>query len=957
MAKQKLLINEYNYKIVLQQLAENEYLSVDVSKLNFESFSNEKTMFDYQIEALENALRVLSKFYNEYEADKESFYNKEYKKYSHDNLDYQKPNELLQEYFPVKGIKKSIEFHNFINRMSFWMTMGSGKTIVIIKLVELLNKAMVTGLIPKKNILFFTANEGLLDRFKKEVEEYNLLKNGNETKKIDTISLKDYEYRKKHPTLMDSQFVKLFCYRADLMSNERKETTLDFKDYFNNGNNYVILDEAHKGDKQESIRQNIFSILAKNGFLFNFSATFTHPSDITTTVYNLNQAVWVKKGYGKKLFLLDNDLKAFKEKSDLNEIEKQKATLKSLLLLALAKKYKLSNSYHDPMMVVFTNSVNTVEADAELFFKTLQSIAKDDLTTLFNEAKKDLRKEFKATKYLVTDKDGEGISELAEQVTKISFKELKELIFYAINGNIEAIVNPKDKTEIAFKLDSADKPFCLIKIGDISSWLKEKLNGIKIDETFKEESYFKSLDDSSINILLGSRAFYEGWDTTRPNIMLFLNIGMDKEAKKFVTQSIGRGMRVESVDGSRQRIDFIDTDRKAEISPSAKTLETLFVISTNKEAISSIVSWQEEQNNSLDWHELALEKNEIDNKILYIPTYKKHEISADKINSKSAFKLSAKNREDLKIYINNLTPQMFALKHKLYNKKEYDLFFQMVNKSNTFFIDKNIHYKSLDILIEKLKNRLYVKQSIVDTFKVLNDEIVHFRKIKVREDKKEEFFQFVSKTMKMQNLTDDEVYQKSKEEGISLKEATNIYQPEVLNLEDAKFHKILNHYYNPVISGEDLDWIKNIISEESEVIFLDKFTEICNDIDKKYDWWMFSKINQYYDKNIFIPYTEDGEEKPFYPDFIFWLQKGNKQRILFIDPKGDRNTNYEHKIDGYKKVFLNQIFNIGKTEIDVKLALMRKTNTTVGEAYEHYWYSKDDLLSIFDDTSNIMIQK
>lgn len=944
MAKQKKLIDEHNYKIVLQQLAENEYLSVDTTEFNFESFSNEKTMFEYQIEALQNAIRVLSKFYGDYNSDKESFYNKEYRKYPHANLDYQKPNELLQEHFTILG--KRIEFHHFINRMSFWMTMGSGKTIVIIKLVELLDKAMESGLIPKKNILFFTANEGLLDRFKKEVEEYNLLKD----KTIDTINLKEYEDRQKFGNVFDSQLIKLFCYRADLMSDERKEATLDFKDYLDNGNNYVILDEAHKGDKQESKRQNIFSILAKNGFLFNFSATFTDESDIATTVYNLNQAVWVKKGYGKKLFLLDNDLKAFKEKSDLNEIEKQRATLKSLLLLALAKKYKLSNVYHDPMMVVFTNSVNTVEADAELFFRTLQSIAKDDLETVFNEAKKDLRKEFKATKYLVTDKDGEGVSELAEQVIKISFNELKELIFYARNGNIEAIVNPKDKTEIAFKLDSADKPFCLIKIGDISSWLKEKLKGIKIDETFKEESYFKSLDDSSINILLGSRAFYEGWDTTRPNIMLFLNIGMDKEAKKFVTQSIGRGMRVESVDGSRQRIDFIDTDRKAEISPSAKTLETLFVVSTNKEAISSIVSWQEEQNNSLDWHEVALEKNEIDNKILYIPIYKDLKISADKIKSKNAFKLSSKNKEDLKIYMKNLTSQMFALKHKLYNKKEYDLFYQMVNKDNTFFIDKNVHYKSLDILIEKFKNRLYVKQSTVDTFKALNDEIVHFRKIKVREDKKEEFVQTVSKTIEMQILTDDEVYQKSKEDGISLKDATDLYQTNEFTFENAKFQKILNHYYNPVISGEDLNWIKNIISEESEVVFLEELTKICSDIDKRYDWWMFSKLNQYHDR-ISIPYTENGEEKPFYPDFIFWLQKENKQTILFIDPKGDRFGDYQHKIDGYKKVFENQIFNVGKTAIDVRLALMRITNTTVGDGYEDYWYSKDDLLSIFDEAN------
>lgn len=941
MAKQRKLIDEHHYKIVLQQLAENEYLQVDTNNFDFENFSNEKTMFEYQIEALQNALRVLLRFYGDYNGDKENFYNKEYKKYPHANLDYQKPSNLILEYFPMIG--KRVEFHHFINRMGFWMTMGSGKTVVIIKLVELLDKAMDLELIPRKNILFFTANEGLLERFKKEVVWYNLLKD----KTIDTINLKDYEDRRKFGNVFDAQLIKLFCYRADLINDEGKEATLDFKDYLDSGNNYVILDEAHKGDKQESKRQNIFSILAKNGFLFNFSATFTDESDIATTVYNLNQAVWVKKGYGKKLFLLENDLKAFKEKSDLNEIEKQRATLKSLLLLALAKKYKLSNVYHDPMMVVFTNSVNTVEADAELFFRTLQSVAKDNIDEIFNSAKKELKDEFKSTKYLVTDKDGEGISELAEQVSKISFDELKELIFYAKSGNIEAIVNPKDKTEIAFKLDSTDKPFCLIKIGDISLWLKEKLKGIKIDETFKEDSYFKSLDDSSINILLGSRAFYEGWDTTRPNIMLFLNIGMDKEAKKFVTQSIGRGMRVESVEGSRQRIDFIDTDKKADIQQNAKTLETLFVISTNKEAISSIVSWQEEQNRGIDWHELALEKNTIDNKTLYIPTYKHYKISANKINNKNAFRLSSKNREDLKIYVNNLGKELFALKHKLFSKQECDLFFEMVNKSDSFFIDENIHYKSLDFLIEKLKNRLYVNQSVVSSFEALNDEIVHFRKIKVREDKKAEFANSVVQTLQMQNLTDDEVYQKSKEEGIPLKEATDKYQKKELLFEDAKFQKMLNHYYNPIISGKNLDWIKNIISEESEIVFLKELEKICNDIEKQYDWWMFSKINQYHDKNIFIPYTEDGEEKPFYPDFIFWLQKENKQTILFIDPKGNKHTSYEHKIDGYEDVFLNKTFKQSEMEIDVKLALMKITNDNVGKKYEQYWFSKDDLKKLF----------
>ena len=42
-------------------------------------------------------------------------------------------------------------------------------------------------------------------------------------------------------------------------------------------------------------------------------------------------------------------------------------------------------------------------------------------------------------------------------------------------GNIEAIINPKDKSEIAFKLDSTDKPFGLLKIGDTTSWKNDEL--------------------------------------------------------------------------------------------------------------------------------------------------------------------------------------------------------------------------------------------------------------------------------------------------------------------------------------------------------------------------------------------------------------------------------------------------------------------------------------------------
>ena len=56
--------------------------------------------------------------------------------------------------------------------------------------------------------------------------------------------------------------------------------------------------------------------------------------------------------------------------------------------------------------------------------------------------------------------------------------------------------------------------------------LKNKLTGYEINEKFDNESIFKSINKSEdINILMGSRSFYEGWDSNRPNVINMINIG------------------------------------------------------------------------------------------------------------------------------------------------------------------------------------------------------------------------------------------------------------------------------------------------------------------------------------------------------------------------------------------------------------------------------------------------
>ena len=65
----------------------------------------------------------------------------------------------------------------------------------------------------------------------------------------------------------------------------------------------MLLDEAHKGDTSESKRQLYYSLMSRNGFLFNFSATFTDDIDILTTASEFNLESFIKRGYGKNVYL------------------------------------------------------------------------------------------------------------------------------------------------------------------------------------------------------------------------------------------------------------------------------------------------------------------------------------------------------------------------------------------------------------------------------------------------------------------------------------------------------------------------------------------------------------------------------------------------------------------------------------------------------------------------------
>ncbi len=964
MAKKKDLTT-HNEIFVAQKLAEEELNTNEINepleRLDFKSFDSNKELLDYQQQALINAFRMLVAYFKDFKENKKEFYAFYQEHYSFANCDFthKKLNHLLKAYFKVEN--HCVSFEHFINRLAFYMATGSGKTIVIIKLVELLSVAMRMGLIPKKNIMFFSANENLIKQFEKEIEKYNRGKDFS--KQIDFKNLKSITHKDFHRAPKDFfEKIALFYYRADLMNDEEsKENLLNYKDYWDNGENYVILDKVHKGNKSESKRQAIFSLLSLKGFLFNFSATFTEESDLITSVYNLSVGEWAKLGYGKESVLLKkNNLNAFKDLKDLNDREKEIALLKALLLLGMQKRYKTEGYFYDPLMLVFTHSVNVENSDAEIFFKTLARVIENDDGNDFLKAKEDLLEELKDPEFLFSankDKDYK-VKIFKEGLKSMDFKGLKEEVFYASSGHIEVIINPKNNQEIAFKLNTSDKVFCLIKIGDITEWICEKLKSVKVvskNLSFKEESYFSQIDRSSINILVGSRTFETGWDSTRPSVILFLNIGLDDDAKKLVKQSFGRGVRIESVKNQRQRLAYLDIDEaiKKALKPNAAILETLFVIPTNHASLEAILKIQKESENRGEnrgsWREIKLEKTPIKHK-LFVPCYRKEPTSILKIPESASFKMSEKNFKDLKECFNLMSEKHFILKHEIYDPKDYATLKDMIQKAH-FKKVSTWHYKDLDYMISEIKGKLYPNKKVPkDEFNALDSEkIVHFKRIKVKADKQEKLIKTIQEVKEHAPLDKETLRIKIAQGEIDPYDTEKHKQDKTFKVDGAELLKLKEHYYTPLIKAKDCDWLKHVVKVKSEIDFLQELQdqETTKTLQENYDFWAFSKIDEHLD-NLFIPYINDAAERRFFPDFIFWLQKSDTQIICFIDPKGITYADYEHKADAYK-LFKNKIFN-PKNDPYFKIKVVLKfygDKDDVGDKYKDDWIQKGKLNDFF----------
>lgn len=978
-------------KLYLQNIVEDfsfDNLPAKWQGFDYVKFSQDKKLFDFQKQGLQNALKALYLFYIEKKGDKKSFFNQFQSNGFEEKIDYDlkkkqdsKTAKFLLEYdkdYPV--IDSKINFSHFINRMSFWMATGSGKTLIIVKLIELLGNLIREKEIPKNDILFLAHRDDLLEQFKNHIEEFNSF---NYETKINLKNLRDYESVKRENALpFAKNEVTVFYYRSDLISDEHKEKIVNFKNYDNNGKWYILLDEAHKGDKEDSKRQVLYSILSRNGFLFNFSATFTDPRDYATCVFNFNLSKFIEEGYGKHIYVSGSEVTAFRSKDDFSKIEKQKIVLKTLILLTYINKYfekarKVSKMlYHRPLLLTLVNSVDTKEADLKLFFSELEKVAKNEVDdNLLQKAKDELVSEIEANPLY----EFESLSVIIDKdaMKKIKYKDILRQILNAESaGNIEVLKIPANRNELIFKLQTSEKPFAMIKIGDISGWLKEKLEGYEINESFENESVFKKInhDDSAINILMGSRSFYEGWDSNRPNLLLFVNIGVGSDAKKFVLQSVGRGVRIEPQKNKRKRIlnlfnaipKEIDEVLFDKVKQNVLPLESLFVFGTNAENLKEIIKALKEEKQEKDLGDMFSINKEAEKHTLLIPVYKESDKIFAEEKEPQKYPISKDDFELASSYFKHLGEKVALVKYECEPKV-----LETANKSIQNEDEKDRRYdftetRSIlepELLVDRILDYFSVKTREFDSFKKLENEIVHFKRIKFSDGDK--YKEIMSKIQQVRNYEqkdvvlgqlqlDFEKHKNIKKFTSQVQKVESEYQKEgafELKNQKVKIKYLANHYYLPVVVSESdkVDYLNHIINVDSEVKFVEQLEEYLqkeNNGFKQFDWWMFSKLDQTLDE-VHIPYYNPKENAiaKFKPDFIFWMQKGNEYTILFVDPKGTEHADGYRKIDGYANIFESKEHRNSKSfpynGYNIKTKLLLKPRGGIAETlenYRKYWF-------------------
>ncbi|MBE0623504.1 MAG: DEAD/DEAH box helicase family protein [Burkholderiales bacterium] len=489
----------------------------------------------------------------------------------------------------------SVEAWPQLNKLAYWMATGSGKTLLMhANILQYQYALSKHGRRREMNrILLLTPNEGLSQQHLREFE---------------AAGIEAELFNKDGRGLFSGQAVEII--EVTRLRDEMGDRTIAIDAF--EGNNLVLVDEGHRGASggEEGAWMRFRNALCEKGFSFEYSATFGQAvkgSPRLTEVYakgtlfDYSYRYFYGDGFGKDYQILNLD-----EGTQQNHLE-------LYLVASLLSFYQQQRLYRErsadfrpfniekPLWIFVGGSVTATLAtrDASDIVEILQFFGRyvADRSGSIQRIERVLNQGLitAAGRNLFTGRfayiNACGLS--PAQV----FDETLATLFNAPGGGQLYVENLKGATgEVALRLGAENEAFGVINVGDDAKLVKLcDENGLSTGQREFSGSLFHEINkpESTVNLLIGSKKFTEGWNSWRVSTMGLMNVGKGEGAQ--IIQLFGRGVRLKGYDLSLKRSGKTDLPEGVERPKHIGALETLGIFGIHADYMAQFRDFLEEE--------------------------------------------------------------------------------------------------------------------------------------------------------------------------------------------------------------------------------------------------------------------------------------------------------------------------------------------------------------------------
>jgi len=833
----------------------------------------------------------------------------------------QQLNIFLEKETDFKNIEPFSE--NDLKKLAYWMATGSGKTLIMHCNYWQAVKYFKNDW---ENVILITPNEGLSRQHYESFTESGIdakLYSGSE----ESLKTKEGEV--------------LILEITKLVKNKAGEGVSVDVDYFSESKNLVFIDEGHKGSKSEeqtwkNLRQHLTR--GDGSFTFEYSATFgqviTNKNKFLfneyakSIIFDYSYRHFYTDGYGKdfSVFNLDATNEYSQEQNSLLLTGSLLGYYEQLVLFEQYQEKLRQYNVEKPLWVFVGSRVISSNGSKQLNRGDKQSVS--DVTRIVNFFKFILSSprqlQYQIDKILteqsdLRDKDGDDIFKQRFQYLKENKPVAEEILNKVFNGigNLEAFHVKQAEGEIALKTKTSDNYFAVINIGDVPKYAKTLEADTGGELSIQDDNFTKSLfqaiseTNSTINILIGSKKFIEGWNSWRVSSMGLMNMGKSEGAQ--IIQLFGRGVRLKGKNFSLKR-------EEANAPYFIRALQNISIMGLNASYMNRFLT--EIENEMPDYTEYPIEikwnnEEKWDGKIMTFRKQKdknfKEEIVELVYNSQIAKRVTIDLRNKVSIAAGGFNSQV-AEDNETYKVNFLKQFINFIDL-DALVLEAN-RYKLIKGYSNLIIKTTVIQQLITDgNFNLyshkeqfsLNEAIsgkVHSVAVSLVKDYINKFYADKEKDFLSKYLTYDlldhkrhaDMFPASQKMIVKVpkkheafikeleKSVKEIYESDTKTLPSIHFDK---HLYSPIASiadGKKYKEIKTVPTRlnEGERDFLKHLREFVKEKNDLFEGKELFVLRNLSVKGIgfFM------ESSSFYPDFILWVVDNNMQHIYFLDPKG-----------------------------------------------------------------------